>query len=194
MLRDKRIRGFSESALLELQDSTAASNVEESIVKITEAFFPHVLAEQKEPLERLLSIAGEYGSEVSSFLCSLQLGSPADTYIRTSEQVALMTMHAAKGLEFSYVFIIGCEDGIVPYTLFARTDPEIEEERRLLYVGMTRAKNALFLCYAKTRNLFGMNLSLPISPYVLDIKDELVKKEAAEKGKRKPGQGQLSLF
>jgi len=193
-LRDKRIKGLSESALSEIRANSAASTVEEAIADIVKAFFPQAMAEHRDPVDRLLSLASEHGSGISSFLSFLQLGSPVDTYRREAEQVALMTMHAAKGLEFSYVFIIGCEDGIVPYTMFAKERPDIEEERRLLYVGMTRAKNALFLSYAKTRNLFGMNLSLPISPFVLDIKDELVKKKAAEKGKRKPKEGQLSLF
>jgi superfamily I DNA/RNA helicase len=152
------------------------------------------MAEHRDSVERLLSLAGEYGSEISSFLSFFQLGSPMDTYRRAADQVALMTMHAAKGLEFSCVFIIGCEDGIVPYTLFAREGADIEEERRLLYVALTRAKKALFLSHATSRNLFGMNLSLPISPFLAEIKDELIKRGAAEKRMKKPQDSQLSLF
>jgi DNA helicase-2/ATP-dependent DNA helicase PcrA len=150
--------------------------------------------EHRDSVERLLSLAGEYGTKISSFLSFLQLGSPADTYRSAAEQVALMTMHASKGLEFRYVFIIGCEDGIVPYTLFEKGEADIEEERRLLYVAMTRAKKALFLSHARNRNLFGMNLSLPISPFLAEIKDELIKRGAAEKRMKKPRDSQLSLF
>ena len=105
-----------------------------------------------------------------------------------------MSIHAAKGLEFPYVFIIGCEGGLLPYTLFVKDDSDIDEERRLLYVGMTRAKRALFLSHAKTRNLFGSSLSLPISPFLSDIKDELVKRGKVEKGKKRVRDNQLSLF
>jgi DNA helicase-2/ATP-dependent DNA helicase PcrA len=193
-LQDKRIRGMSESTLTELREKTADATVEGSIVEIVKAFFPQAMEEHRDSIERLLSVAGEYGSQVSSFLSFLQLGSPADTYIRTSEQVALMTMHAAKGLEFSYVFIIGCEDGIVPYTLFEKESSDIEEEKRILYVGMTRAKKSLFLSHAKTRSLFGKNFSLPFSPFLLEIKDELIKRGEAEKGRKKQRDDQLSLF
>jgi len=193
-LREKRIKGLSESALSEMWANSAVSTVEEAIAEIVKAFFPQAMAEHRDSVDRLLSLAKEYGSEISSFLSFLQLGSPVDTFRRAAEQVALMSVHAAKGLEFSYVFIIGCEDGIVPYTMFAKERPDIEEERRLLYVGMTRAKKALFLSHAKTRNLFGMNLSLPISPFLLDIKDELIERGEAERGRKKPRHSQLSLF
>jgi DNA helicase-2/ATP-dependent DNA helicase PcrA len=194
ILREKPIQGLTESALSEIRDKTAVSTVEETIEEIVKAFFPNAMAEHRDSVHRLLSLAGEYGSEISSFLSFLQLGTPADTYRRAAEQVALMTMHAAKGLEFSYVFIIGCEDGIVPYTLFAREGADIEEESRLLYVAMTRAKKALFLSYAKSRNLFGMNLSLPISPFLVEINDGLIKRGAAEKRVKRTQGGQLSLF
>ena len=72
--------------------------------------------------------------------------------------------------------------------------PHIEEERRLLYVGMTRAKKALFLCHARSRNLFGSNLSLPISPFLLDIRGELIKRGEADKGRKKSRDSQFSLF
>jgi uncharacterized protein (TIGR00375 family) len=193
-LQESRLRGLSEPALREIGDKTTESTVEESIRAIVRAFFPQVGAEHGDSLDRLLSLARGYGSEVSSFLSFLQLGSPADTYMRESEHVALMTMHAAKGLEFSYVFIIGCEDGIVPYTLFAKQRPDIEEEKRLLYVGMTRARKGLFLSYAKGRNLFGTNLSLPVSPFLLQIQDELIKRGEMEDKRKKPRDNQLSLF
>jgi len=193
-LQDNHVEGLSEAAVAKIQRKITGSTVEEAIVTIVEAFFPHTFSEHRNSLDRLLSLARGYGSQVSSFLCFLQLGSPADTYMKESEQVALMTMHAAKGLEFSYVFIIGCEDGLVPYTLFAKERPDLDEEKRLLYVGMTRAKKGLFLSHAHSRNLFGMNLNLPVSPFVLEIKDELINRGQKEEKKKKPRDSQLSLF
>jgi len=105
-----------------------------------------------------------------------------------------MTIHAAKGLEFSHVFIIGCEDGILPYTLFSNNASDIEEERRLLYVGMTRAKRMLFLSHAKKRNLFGTSFHLPISPFLNNITEELLTRGRVETGKKKVRNKQLSLF
>ncbi len=105
-----------------------------------------------------------------------------------------MTIHAAKGLEFSYVFIIGCEDGLLPYTIFTKHGCDIEEERRLLYVGMTRAKKMLFLTHARKRNLYGNLLSLPVSPFLDSIKEELVRRERLEMGKKRVKDSQLSLF
>ena len=105
-----------------------------------------------------------------------------------------MTIHAAKGVEFSYVFIIGCEDGLLPYTIFTKGDSDIEEERRLLYVGMTRAKKMLFLTHARKRNLFGKQLNLPVSSFLDNIREELVKRGKSKEREKKPRDKQLSLF
>jgi len=193
-LREKAVQGLTESALAEIRDKTAVATAEKTIAEIVNAFFPQLMAEYRDSVERFLSLAREYGPGISSFLRFLQLGSPVDTYRRAAEQVALMTMHAAKGLEFTYVFIIGCEDGIMPYTMFGKERADIEEERRLLYVAMTRAKKAIFLSHTKNRNLFDMNLCLAISPFLVEIKDELIKRGAVEKRMKKPQDSQLSLF
>ncbi len=193
-LKEKQVKGLSESALLEIKRNTNIQSIEEYIREIITLFLPEIIVSHKDAIERLLSLSKEYGPDLSSFLSLLQLGSPADTYNRLTEQVALMTIHAAKGLEFSHVFIIGCEDSLLPYTLFTKNASDIEEERRLLYVGMTRAKRALFLSHAKKRNLFGNWLNLPISPFLNNIKEELIKRGKLEKGKKKVKDKQLSLF
>ena len=193
-LKEKQVKGLSESALLEIKRNTNIQSIEEYIREIITLFLPDIIVSHKDAIERLLSLSKEYGPDLSSFLSLLQLGSPADTYNRLTEQVALMTIHAAKGLEFSHVFIIGCEDSLLPYTLFTKNASDIEEERKLLYVGMTRAKRALFLSHAKKRNLFGNWLNLPISPFLNNIKEELIKRGKLEKGKKKVKDKQLSLF
>jgi len=193
-LKEKQIEGLSESALLQIKRNANIRSIEEYFSEIITLFFPHIMVSHQDAIERLLSLSKEYGSDIHSFLSMLQLGSPSDTYNPSTEQVALMTVHAAKGLEFSHVFIIGCEDGILPYTLFSNNASDIEEERRLLYVGMTRAKRTLFLSHAKKRNLFGTSFHLPISPFLDNITEELLKRGRVEKGKKKVRNKQLSLF
>ncbi|HPN87915.1 MAG TPA: ATP-dependent helicase [Candidatus Omnitrophota bacterium] len=89
-----------------------------------------------------------------------------------SERVQLMTLHAAKGLEFSVVFIVGCEEGLLPLNR-EELITDIEEERRLFYVGMTRAKEKLYLTYAKRRFLFGKKYHNETSRFIADIHEEL---------------------
>ena len=193
-IKEKQIRGLSESSLLEIRESNNIRSVEHYISETVKTFLPETMISHKDAIERLLSLSRQYGHDLSSFLSAIQLGSPADTYNTSTEQVSLMTIHAAKGLEFSYVFIIGCEDGVLPYTIFTKGDSDIEEERRLLYVGMTRAKKMLFLTHARKRNLFGKHLNLPISPFLDNIREELVQRGKSRDGKKKAKDKQLSLF
>ncbi|MBW2334424.1 MAG: ATP-dependent helicase, partial [Deltaproteobacteria bacterium] len=193
-LKGKKIKGLSESALMQIKRNAKIHTIEEYFSEIITLFFPDIMVSHQDAIERLLSLSKEYGSDVSSFLSLLQVGSPSDAYDPSTERVALMTIHAAKGLEFSHVFIIGCEDGILPYTLFSNDASDIEEERRLLYVGMTRAKKTLCLSYAKKRNLFGNSFHLPISPFLNNIKEELIKRGRVETGKKKVRNKQLPLF
>jgi DNA helicase-2/ATP-dependent DNA helicase PcrA len=83
--------------------------------------------------------------------------------------VTLMTIHAAKGLEFPAVFMTGLEEGVFPHSRALYNANELEEERRLMYVGMTRAKEELFLMHATFRNLYGGRLSNPPSRFLIDI-------------------------
>ena len=193
-LKERQIKGLSESSLLKIKQNVKIHTIEEYFKEIITLFLPDIMVSHKDAIEKLLFFSRECGSDLTSFLSLLQLGSPSDAYDPSAEQVALMTIHAAKGLEFSHVFIIGCEEGILPYTLFSDNSYDIEEERRLLYVGMTRAKRTLFLSHAKKRHLFGNSFHLPVSPFLNPITEELVKKERVEKGKRKVRNKQLSLL
>lgn len=89
--------------------------------------------------------------------------------------VTLMTLHAAKGLEFPYVFMIGMEEGLFPHSRSLMEKSELEEERRLCYVGITRAKERLFMTYSKKRLIFGQRSSNTLSRFILDIpKDTII--------------------
>ena len=86
-----------------------------------------------------------------------------------AQRVSLLTMHAAKGLEFAAVFVVGLEEGLLPYLPPSGEPSETAEERRLLYVAMTRAKESLFLSRAKARSLFGKSGPRAASPFVAEI-------------------------
>ena len=90
------------------------------------------------------------------------------------QKVTLMTLHAAKGLEFPVVFIIGMEEGIIPHArVFEASPAELEEERRLAYVGMTRAREELHLSYAYSRLQFGQRAYNPMSRFITDMGDQI---------------------
>ncbi len=127
----------------------------------------------------------------AGFLRAAALGTAQDDLSYRTEAVALSTIHAAKGLEFDCVFITGCEDGLVPCSLFEDRPCDRDEERRILYVGMTRAKKLLILTSARRRSMYGREHRLAESPFLSDL-DEFVS-ERIETGER-PRNPQLDLF
>ncbi|HKK01630.1 MAG TPA: UvrD-helicase domain-containing protein, partial [Desulfuromonadales bacterium] len=145
-------------------------------------------------IRRLLELCADY-REPRAFLDYLALGAVADDYSVGSEAVSLMTLHASKGLEFDAVFIPGCEQGLLPYALFESRQSDVDEEQRLLYVGMTRAKKRLFLSHADSRFLLGREYRLPRSPFLDRIEQELLEhtRQQARK-KQEPEAEQLSLL
>jgi DNA helicase-2/ATP-dependent DNA helicase PcrA len=96
------------------------------------------------------------------------------THDESKGKVTLMTLHAAKGLEYPVVFIVGMEEGLFPHSRSLFDINELEEERRLAYVGITRAKNTLFLTYATKRLYFGQRTSNPPSRFLIDIPEDLL--------------------
>jgi len=94
--------------------------------------------------------------------------------------VNLMTLHAAKGLEFPVVFIIGCEEGLFPHSRSALSPLGVEEERRLCYVGITRAKEYLYLTFAQKRNIYGSTQVNPPSRFLNDIPEKLIERKIIE--------------
>jgi len=146
-------------------------------------------------LTRLLECANNYNNNYEDFLKFTYLGTSIDTYNADTEEVSVMSMHASKGLEFQTVFITGCEDGLIPYSFFESQTTDIEEEKRLLYVSMTRAKKYLYLTNAKKRFLFGQQKQMNPSPFLYSIKKELIER-TQDKYKRKPKKHdkQMGLF
>ena len=91
-----------------------------------------------------------------------------------------MTMHSAKGLEFKVVFLVGMEEGIMPHSMSMNEASELEEERRLCYVGITRAKERLYITNAKKRMLFGNTNMNPPSRFIGEIDPDLIEKEESK--------------
>lgn len=111
---------------------------------------------------------------------NISLVADIDNYDEAQETVVLMTLHSAKGLEFRNVFLIGMEEGIFPGVRSMATQEDMEEERRLCYVGITRAKRRLFMTYANSRTLFGSTKHNLPSRFLKEIPEELVNKEEAK--------------
>jgi DNA helicase II / ATP-dependent DNA helicase PcrA len=127
-----------------------------------------------ENLQELIGVAREYeGSDaeasLSGFLTNVALISDLDALDPESSYVTLMTMHGAKGLEFSHVFLTGLEEGVFPHSRALTDMTELEEERRLAYVGVTRAMDRLFLSYAQRRALFGNTYAYPKSRFIEEM-------------------------
>lgn len=110
--------------------------------------------------------------QLAAFMEWLALRSDLDTLSGETSSITMMTVHAAKGLEFDVVFVAGMEDGIFPHKSFDTEDSNIEEERRLAYVAITRARKRLFLSYATTRHMFGGVQTNPKSRFLREIPDE----------------------
>ncbi|MEK7550594.1 MAG: UvrD-helicase domain-containing protein [Patescibacteria group bacterium] len=127
-----------------------------------------------ENIKELRSVATE-SPNIDDFLENVALVESTKHPINQSTNVVtLMTLHAAKGLEFPTVFIVGMEEGLFPHSRSLMDSSQLEEERRLAYVGITRAKDVLYLTYASSRLYFGEKLSNPPSRFIMDIPENLI--------------------
>ncbi len=120
---------------------------------------------------------------LETLLEDISLISDIDNYDESAETVTLMTLHSAKGLEFSTVFLVGLEEGIFPGMRSMESEEELEEERRLCYVGITRAKKRLFITHARCRTLFGSTRYETESRFIGEISDELLDRQYPQKTK-----------
>ena len=115
---------------------------------------------------------------LGAFLEQTALIADIDSLESSAEAVVMMTLHSAKGLEFPVVFLAGMEEGVFPHSRSMQSDREMEEERRLAYVGITRAREELFLTFADRRTIFGSTQVNQVSRFIREIPDELFHQNA----------------
>jgi DNA helicase-2/ATP-dependent DNA helicase PcrA len=168
------VKDLEEKSTLEILDRVLEkTGYLELFLKETEENFARL-----ENIKELRSVAAEFPN-INEFLENVALveaeqrsrGKGGES---SRDAVTLMTLHAAKGLEFPVVFIVGMEEGLFPHSRSLWDAGQLEEERRLAYVGMTRAKKLLYLSYATRRLYFGEKISNPPSRFIIDIPEELL--------------------
>lgn len=154
---------------------------------ISESGYRDFLLKDKNPegearlqnIQELITVADKYeglepGVSLATFLEEIALITDLDSIDDEHNAVTLMTLHSAKGLEFPIVYLTGLEEGIFPHSRSLFEPQELEEERRLMYVGITRAMNHLYMLHAKQRMLFGEFKQNAPSQFLMDIPEELV--------------------
>ncbi|SNT46536.1 TIGR00375 family protein [Asanoa hainanensis] len=146
-------------------------------------------------VEVLTPLAQRCGNDVEQFLAQLGTGAEVDALDPRAEAVTLLTLHAAKGLEFPVVFLVGCEDGLLPLRFFdGRTsDDDLAEERRLFFVGLTRAQDRLYVSHAQRRFRHGTERDTGPSPF-LDAIDAGLFERLGVTEERRPKDRQLRLI
>ena len=191
----KESKKISISELKEFTKSIMDKSVKQALSEIIDRYFRSEKLKNEVIFKKLFDIADDFGDNLEEFLKFAVLGTGVDTYRPNIENVTLMTLHSAKGLEFKCVFIIGCEDGLLPYSIFKSQKSDLDEERRLFYVGMTRAKRFLILSHVKKRFIFGKEFHLEKSPFLSNIEKELTELSKSEyKKKKKKEKIQSTLF
>ena len=146
---------------------------------------------REENLRELIAAVTEYEESeteptLSGFLEKITLASDIDNMEDKSDVVTMMTLHSAKGLEFPIVFMVGIEEGLLPHQRSYDTEAELEEERRLCYVGLTRAQEHVYLTYARSRRLYrDIDYRIP-SRFIEEIPPELVDQGTTYESSRRP--------
>lgn len=172
-LTEKLLADFNYTSSLQAEHSIAAEarldNLNE-FLSVTQRFDKNYEQE------------GEESDRLSDFLAEVSLLSDQDDLNDDGNQVALMTLHAAKGLEFPVVFLIGMEDGLFPLSRSMMDESQLEEERRLAYVGITRAKEELYLTNAYSRMMYGRMQNNPPSRFLDEINQKDLKVEKPHAG------------
>jgi DNA helicase-2/ATP-dependent DNA helicase PcrA len=196
--------------VLALQQAAAALAAAPARVEVS----GEVWGPQIEALVDMLKPLAARCSDLDQFLTELAMDAEIDLWDPRADRVSLLTLHAAKGLEFRVVFLVGCEDGILPMRWGAAARDEAvaepapdgtlrpasadDEERRLFFVGMTRARDRLYLLHARRRRWRGKPCELPLSPFVRVIEERLLARQTSrgsDARKRAPaGHEQLGLF
>ncbi|NIA28942.1 MAG: UvrD-helicase domain-containing protein, partial [Actinobacteria bacterium] len=191
-----KIRGVSRffTYVESLRGMSREFTVAEKIKSIREKIKSDNIFAEKETsllLQKLTRMAQPFGSRGDEFLDALSLQKETDDFDVRADRVHLLTLHASKGLEFPVVFIIGCEEDVLPLRL--GRDSDMDEERRLLYVGMTRAQSQLYLTHAKTRIIFGKRHLQSPSRFLVAISESLVQRQKSMKLYKGKNTDQLNL-
>lgn len=126
-----------------------------------------------ENVDELINLASEF-EKLDEFLEHVALVSEVDNYDASSDAVTVMTLHASKGLEFTCVFLIGMEEGLFPHMRSLEDETEMDEERRLAYVGITRARKRLYLTFARSRIIHGLITDAIPSRFIAEIDESLL--------------------
>jgi DNA helicase-2/ATP-dependent DNA helicase PcrA len=186
-LKEKAARAFEEFAqmidgLASLRD-LGAEEVIRRVLSQT-GYREHLAAEAQSQgedrlanLDELITAAREFdqhhlGASLEDFLAEITLASPIDRWDQQTGAVTLMTLHAAKGLEFSVVFIVAMEEGLLPHARALEKPSELEEERRLMFVGITRARRELFLSRCCIRSFRGQQQATLASRFLGELPEE----------------------
>ncbi len=190
-IRGKAAKGLSEFAYLIRELSQLAEASADEVIRqvLDRSGYRAMLVNSTDPedldrlanIEELITAAHQFASEdggndIRSFLEHITLASDVDGWNEEQDQVSIMTLHAAKGLEFPVVFMVAVEEGLLPHERSRKDKEELEEERRLTFVGMTRAKEELYLCNAKLREFRGSAMYTIPSPFLDELATEGVER------------------
>lgn len=151
-----------------------------------------------ENIKEFVSVAkdfalGELEETLENFLSQVALVSDIDQAELGESRVTLMTLHSAKGLEFPVVFMAGMEEGLFPHSRTLMNEEEIEEERRICYVGITRARRKLYLSHARSRNVFGRNVCYPASRFLEEIPPSMLERVGVKVAPVRHTQGAVTM-
>jgi len=166
---------------------TVAGQVRAAVEMAVSLAAPETVPAIRSAAEALMPLADRSADDLGRFLAELAMGAEVDTWDPRADRITLLTLHASKGLEFPVVFIVGCDDGLLPLRPWPGADIDYAEERRLLFVGMTRATTRLILSSVESR---------PPSPFLSSISRDLLDggTGSGDRRKRRPAAQQLTLL
>ena len=183
----ERLKEVSEDlTLTELIDKVLEASGMKQELESEKSLEAEVRLENLEEFKSITKTFEEREGLVSleDFLLETSLVSDVEEYKNDPNRISLMTVHSVKGLEFNHVFVIGMEEGIFPHMNSLMESSEVEEERRLMYVAITRARDDLHLVNARRRTLFGKEQINPVSRFLSEINKELIETNVQEEFKK----------
>jgi uncharacterized protein (TIGR00375 family) len=189
-----RVAVASVPAALSASPGSAVRADSESDAELRRA---EAIAAIRSAADVLAPLAGRCGADLGRFLDEVALGAEVDTWDARADRITLLTLHAAKGLEFPVVFIVGCDDGLLPLRPWRGAEIDYAEERRLLFVGMTRATTRLTLLTAAKRTLRGEVTECAPSPFLASLDPAVLDRRggaSSQRARRRDRSQQTALF